>query len=77
MGNKNNKHLGIEIDPELHYMLHYISKYYGRSANERSILGSYIEIQKSTSFEARAFILTWEFALFRSRRFVNMESTEN
>ena len=33
MRNKNNKHLGIEIDPELHYNLHYISKYYGRSAN--------------------------------------------
>lgn len=33
MRNKNNKHLGIEIDPELHYKLHYISKYGGRSAN--------------------------------------------
>ncbi|MBQ4131471.1 MAG: hypothetical protein IJD71_03935 [Clostridia bacterium] len=31
--NKNNKHLGIEIDPELHYKLHYIAKYEGRSAN--------------------------------------------
>ena len=33
MRNKENKHLGIEIDKELHYKLHYISKYYGRSAN--------------------------------------------
>ncbi len=33
MRNKQNKHLGIEIDPELHYKLHYISRYYGRSAN--------------------------------------------
>ena len=33
MRNKSNKHLGIEIDPELHYKLHYISKYEGRSAN--------------------------------------------
>ncbi len=33
MRNKKNKHLGIEIDPKLHYKLHYISKYYGRSAN--------------------------------------------
>ena len=33
MRNKQNKHLGIEIDQELHYKLHYISKYYGRSAN--------------------------------------------
>lgn len=33
MINKNNKHLGIQIDKELHYKLHYISKYEGRSAN--------------------------------------------
>lgn len=35
MRNKNNKHLGIEVDPELHYKLHYISKYEGRSANSQ------------------------------------------
>ncbi len=33
MRNPNNKHLGIEVDPELHYKLHYIAKYEGRSAN--------------------------------------------
>ena len=33
MRNKNNKHLGLEITPEIHYKLHYISKYEGRSAN--------------------------------------------
>ena len=33
MRNKNNKHLGIEIDPILHYKLHYIAKYEGRSGN--------------------------------------------
>ena len=33
MRNKKNKHRGIEIDPELHFKLHYISKYEGRSAN--------------------------------------------
>ena len=33
MRNKENKHLGIEINPELHQKLHYISKYEGRSAN--------------------------------------------
>ena len=33
MRNNNNKHLGIEVDPELHYKLHYIAKYQGRSAN--------------------------------------------
>lgn len=33
MRNKNNKHLGIEVDPELHRKLHCIAKYEGRSAN--------------------------------------------
>lgn len=33
MRNKNNKHLGLEIDPILHYKLHYIAHYEGRSAN--------------------------------------------
>lgn len=33
MRNKNNKHLGIEVDPNLHFKLHYIAKYEGRSAN--------------------------------------------
>lgn len=28
-----NKHLGIEIDPELHYTLKYAAKYEGRSGN--------------------------------------------
>ncbi len=31
--NKNKKHLGITIDEDLHFKLHYISKYEGRSAN--------------------------------------------
>ena len=30
---QKDKHLGIRIDDELHYKLHYISKYEGRSAN--------------------------------------------
>ncbi|NLZ45749.1 MAG: hypothetical protein GX896_03560 [Clostridiales bacterium] len=33
MRNKDNKHIGIEVDKELHYKLHYISKYEGRSGN--------------------------------------------
>ena len=33
MRNKKNKHLGIEVDPELHFKLRYIAKYEGRSAN--------------------------------------------
>lgn len=33
MRNIENKHLGIEVDPELHRKLYYIAKYEGRSAN--------------------------------------------
>ena len=33
MRNKDNKHLGIEINKEMHYKLHYIAKYEGRSGN--------------------------------------------
>ena len=33
MRNKNNKHLGIEVEPDLHGKLHYIAKYEGRSMN--------------------------------------------
>ena len=48
MRNKNNKHIGIEIDPELHYKLHYISKYYGRSANGQIL---YLIRQEIKAFE--------------------------
>ena len=30
---EKDKHLGLRIDSELHYKLHFISKYEGRSAN--------------------------------------------
>ena len=33
MRNKENKHLGIEVEPELHRKLRYIAKYEGRSIN--------------------------------------------
>ena len=33
MRNKNNKHLGIEIAPDVHANIKYISKYEGRSIN--------------------------------------------
>lgn len=48
MRNKKNKHLGIEIDRELHYKLHYISKYYGRSANGEIL---YLIRQEIKAFE--------------------------
>ena len=49
MRNNNNKHLGIEIAPELHYKLHYISKYEGRSANAQILylLRQYINDNKN------------------------------
>lgn len=33
MKEEKDKHLGLRIDSELHYKLHYISQYEGRSAN--------------------------------------------
>ena len=51
MRNKNNKHLGIEIDPELHYKLHYISNYYGLSANGEILYLIRQEIKKFESAE--------------------------
>lgn len=30
---EKNKHLGIRLDNELHYKLHYVARYDGRSAN--------------------------------------------
>ena len=30
---KKDKHLGLHIDKDTHYKLHYIAKYEGRSAN--------------------------------------------
>ena len=35
MRNKDNKHLGIEIDPALHYKLRYIATAEGRSINKQ------------------------------------------
>ena len=37
MRNKDNKHLGIEVEPELHGKLRYIAKYEGRSVNGQII----------------------------------------
>ncbi len=50
MRNKKNKHLGIEVDPELHGKLHYIAKYEGRSANGQIL---YLIRQCIREFEAK------------------------
>lgn len=34
---EKDKHLGLRINSELHYKLHYISRYEGRSANGQVI----------------------------------------
>ena len=49
MRNKKNKHLGIEVDPELHYKLRYIAKYEGRSGNGQIL---YLIRQCIKAFEA-------------------------
>ena len=50
MRNKKNKHLGIEVEPELHHKLKYIAKYEGRSANGQIV---YLIRQCIREFENR------------------------
>ena len=57
MRNKRNKHLGIEIDPELHYKLHYIAKYEGRSGNGQIL---YLVRQCIREFENREGVIPYE-----------------
>lgn len=57
MRNKNNKHLGIEIDPELHAKLHYIAKYEGRSANGQIL---FLLRQCIREFEEKNGTIEWE-----------------
>lgn len=45
---ERDKHLGLRIDNELHYKLHYISRYEGRSANGEVI---YLIRQAIENFE--------------------------
>ena len=56
MRNKNNKHLGIEVEPELHRKLRYIAKYEGRSINGQIL---YLIRQYIRDFEERK----WEILL--------------
>ena len=56
MRNKDNKHLGLEINPELHYKLHYIAKYEGRSANGQIM---YLLRKCIKEFEEKEGIITW------------------
>ena len=49
MRNKTNKHLGIEIDPELHTKIKYIADYEGRSINGQIL---YLIRQCIKQFEA-------------------------
>ncbi len=46
---KKDKHLGLRIDRELHYKLHFISRYEGRSANGEVI---YLIRQAIENFES-------------------------
>lgn len=48
MRNKNNKHLGIEVEPELHRKLKFIAKYEDRSINGQVI---YLIRQSIRDFE--------------------------
>ena len=56
MRNKKNKHLGMEIDPELHYKLHYIAKYEGRSGNGQIL---YLIRQCIREFESKEGVIPY------------------
>ena len=56
MRNKANKHLGIEVEPELHYKLRYIAKFEGRSANGQIL---YLIRQCIREFEAREGVIPY------------------
>lgn len=57
MRNRNNKHLGIEVEPELHYKLHYIAKYEGRSGNGQIL---HLIRQCIRDFEAKQGAIPYE-----------------
>ena len=59
MRNKKNKHLGIEIEPELHYKLHYIAKYEGRSGNGQIL---HLIRQCIRDFESKQGVIAYEEA---------------
>lgn len=65
MRNKQNKHLGIEIDPELHFKLHYIAKYEGRSANGQIL---YLIRRCIREFEAHEGEIRYESPLLTEGR---------
>ena len=50
MRNKENKHLGLEIDPELHYKIKFACKYLGRSISGLAI---YLFREFIESFESK------------------------
>ena len=54
MRNKNNKHLGIEVEPELHHKIRYIAKYEGRSINGQIL---YVLRQFIKEFEQREGVI--------------------
>lgn len=57
MKNRKSKHLGIPIDPELHYKLHYISQYEGRSAHAQVL---YLIRKYVREFESKEGIIPLE-----------------
>ncbi len=57
MRNKDNKHLGIEVDKELHQKIRYIAKYEGRSGNGQIL---YVLRQYIAEFEDKHGPITQE-----------------
>lgn len=53
---KRDKHIGLTVDEELHYKLHYIAQYEGRSNNGQII---YLIRQSIKSFELKNGSIEW------------------
>ena len=54
---EKSKHLGIRIDPETHYKLHYVAKSEGRSGNGQIL---YLIRQCIAEFEAKNGEIPWK-----------------
>ena len=71
MRNKNNKHLGIEIEPELHHKLHYIAKYEGRSGNGQILYNRFVGNKTALDFEVLDPDLPTTFFSIRENQFID------
>ena len=59
MRNKDNKHLGIEIEPKLHYKFRYVADYDGRSGNREILYLIRRQIMPRSMKSSKHFQIMW------------------